>query len=126
MGFKLTRGNQSDVKASESMLNPLQGLTFADKGYLGKALFERLMEGGLKLITRQRKNMKKQRLSDTQQHLLNQRGMIETIIGHLKYHFHLWHTRHRSMSNAITHLVAALAAYVINPLDLSRNQLIAN
>jgi hypothetical protein len=49
---------------------------------------------------------------------LNQRGLIETVIGHLKHHYHVWHTRHRSIINAFTHLVAALAAYVIEPLKL--------
>lgn len=43
--------------------------------------------------------------------LLYQRGMIETVIGRLMHCFQVWHTRHRSIMNALTHLVAALAAY---------------
>jgi hypothetical protein len=39
--------------------------------------------------------------------LLNQRGFIETVIGHLKHCYQVWHTRHRSIINAMTHLVAA-------------------
>ena len=50
--------------------------------------------------------------------LLNQRGIIETVIGHLKHCFQVWHTRHRSIMNALTHLVAALTAYTIEPLQL--------
>ena len=46
------------------------------------------------------------------------------VIGHLKHHYHVWHTRHRSVINAMTHLVAALAAYAINPLKLSAIQLL--
>jgi len=124
IAFKITKGSRSDSKEAESMLSPLQGLAFGDKGYIGKQMFDRLMEQGLKLITRKRKNMKKQILPKAEQQLLNQRGLIETVIGHLKTHFHIWHTRHRSMSNAITHLVAAIASYVIEPLDLSAHKLI--
>jgi len=56
VAFKLTRGNQNDSKASESMLPSLKGLLFGDKGYISKKLFSRLLEKGLKLITRTRKN----------------------------------------------------------------------
>jgi hypothetical protein len=34
------------------------GKVFADKGYLGKELFEKLMNKGMELITQLRKNMK--------------------------------------------------------------------
>ena len=57
---------------------------------------------------------------------MNQRGVIETVIGHLKHAYQVWHTRHRSMINAMTHLVAALAAYAIEPLKLSAIKLLAN
>ncbi len=58
--------------------------------------------------------------------LLNQRGIIETVIGHLKHCYQVWHTRHRSVINAMTHLVAALAAYAIEPLKLSAFKLLSN
>jgi Transposase DDE domain len=86
-----------------------------------------LLSSGLKLITRKRKNMKeKLDLSRDERQLLNQRGIIETVIGHLKHGYQVWHTRHRSIMNAMTHLVAALAAYAIEPLKLSAIKLIAN
>ena len=56
--------------------------------------------------------------------LLNQRGIIETVIGHLKHHYHIWHTRHRSLANAMTHLVAAIVAYIIEPLTMSAIKLL--
>jgi hypothetical protein len=37
----------------------------------------------------------------------------------LKHKYHIWHTRHRSMLNAMTNLMAALAAYTLEPLKLS-------
>lgn len=123
--FKITRGNRSDCQEAQSLLAALQGLAFGDKGYISKKLFDALFQQGLKLITRQRKNMKEAVKTDYEKQLLNQRGIIETVIGHLKHHYHVWHTRHRSVINAMTHLVAALAAYAIEPLKLSAIQLLA-
>jgi len=119
IAFKLTRGNQHDAKASESLLQILQGLAFGDKGYISKALFSRLLEKGLKLITRPRKNMQPTMFSSFEKQLLNQRGIIETVINHFKHHYQVWHTRHRSVINALTHLLAAVAAYAIEPLKIS-------
>lgn len=119
VGFKITQGHRSDCKEASSLLQPLNGLAFGDKGYISKKLFETLLTQGLKLITRQRKNMKVTPKTDYEKQLLDQRGIVETVIGHLKHHYHVWHTRHRSILNAMTHLVAALAAYTIEPLKLS-------
>jgi hypothetical protein len=127
LAFKVTRGSRSDSKEAAPLLNSLQGLAFGDKGYLGKKLFDELFEKGLKLITRKRKNMKeKLDVSSYEKQLLNQRGIIETVIGHLKHYYQVWHTRHRSIFNAMTHLIAALAAYAIEPLKLSAIKLIAS
>lgn len=120
VSFKITSGNKSDSKEAESMLSKLKGLAFGDKGYLGKRLFEKLKESGLKLITRKRKNMKKvDKISDFEQQLLNQRGIIETVFGHLKHCYQIWHTRHRSIFNSMAHLLAGLAAYAIEPLKMN-------
>ena len=91
-------------------MEKLQGLMFGDKGYIGKSVFSRLWEGGLKLITRGRKNMKEKIYSPFEKQLLDKRGMIETVINHFKHHYHIWHTRHRSVLNAMTHLMAGIAA----------------
>jgi hypothetical protein len=119
IAFKITRGNVHDAKASESILQFLQGLAFGDKGYISKKLFSRLLEKGLKLITRTRKNMKPINYSSLEKQLLNQRGIIETVINHFKHHYQIWHTRHRSVINALTHLMAGIASYSINPLKIS-------
>jgi hypothetical protein len=114
------QGNCHDSATAQSLLGSLRGLAFGDKGYLGKKLFEILLNKGLKLITRKRKNMKETlKLSNYEQQLLNQRGIIETIFNCLKHKYHIWHTRHRSVINAMSHLMAALAAYTIEPLKLS-------
>lgn len=124
IAFKITSGSASDSKHAESLLTALNGLAFGDKGYLGKKLFETLLQKGLKLITRKRKNMKPMDLNDYEKQLLNQRGTIETVINHLKHFYQVWHTRHRSMINAMTHLISALAAYAIEPLKLSAIKLL--
>lgn len=127
MAFKITRGSRHDSKEAVPMLKKFKGLAFGDKGYLGKKIFEELIAGGLKLITRSRKNMKnKPTISRYERALLNQRGMIETVIGHLKHCFQVWHTRHRSIMNALTHLVSALAAYTIAPLQLGTIKMLTN
>jgi transposase len=119
MAFKLTRGNKQDAQAGESMLHTLKGTAFGDRAYISKQLFSRLLEKGLKLVTRIRKNMKPIYYSKIEKQLLKQRGMIETVINHIKHHYPIWHTRHRSIFNAITHLMAGLASYTIEPLKIS-------
>lgn len=126
MAFKITSGKQNDAKAGESIMEKLHGLMFGDKGYIGKELFFRLLEKGLKLITRGRKNMKEKIYSPFEKQLLNQRGIIETVINHFKHHYHIWHTRHRSVLNAMTHLMAGIAAYVIEPLKISAIKLLTS
>lgn len=125
IAFKITKGNKHDGAAAKSLLDSLEGLAFGDKGYIGKKLFDELFKNGLKLITRKRKNMKeKLELTAFEKQLLNQRNLIETIFDCLKNKYHIWHTRHRSISNAIANLLAALAAYIIEPLKLSAVKLL--
>lgn len=125
IAFKVSKGNVHDGVAAKSLLESLEGLAFGDKGYIGKKLFDELFKKGLKLITRKRKNMKeKSPLNDIEKQLLNQRNLIETVIDCLKNKYHIWHTRHRSILNAIANLLSALAAYSIEPLKLSAVKLL--
>jgi DDE family transposase len=120
IAFRITKGNVHDTKPTENLFKNLSGLAFGDKGYLGKELFEKLLKNGLKLITRKRKNMKNNTVLDSyEKQLLNQRNIVETVFNKLKNHYQIWHTRHRSVLNAMTHLLAALVAYIFEPLELS-------
>ena len=94
-------------------------MMFGDKNYVSKKVTETLLERGLKLITKVRNNMKKPLLTKLEKQLLRQRGIIETVIDHLKNHLNIWHTRHRSLINAMTHLVTALACYCLEPMKIS-------
>jgi len=125
IAFKITRGNLHDGSAAESLLSSLKGLAFGDKGYISKKLFDELFKNGIKLITRKRKNMKeKLAISDYEKQLLNQRNLVETVFDCLKHKYYIWHTRHRSVLNAMVNLMAALAAYTIEPLKLSAFKLL--
>ena len=112
IAFKITKGNVNDAKAAYPLLSKLKGLAFGDKGYIGKKLSEKLMPVPLKLITRKRENIRDvEPINEFEKQLLDQRCIIETVFDHLKHHFQIWHTRHRSILNALSHLLAALAAY---------------
>jgi len=126
MAFKITKGERHDSQVAEKLLGFARGLAFGDKGYISKKIFDALLKKGLKLITRKRKNMKNSyQIDGYEKQLLNQRNLVETVIEHLKHHYQVWHTRHRSIWNALTHLVSALAAYAIAPLKLSAIKLLA-
>ena len=58
MAIQITPGNTGDRAALDTLTKQLIGKLYADKGYLGKALFKRLWDKGVQLVTGIRKNMK--------------------------------------------------------------------
>lgn len=117
VAFRVTPGNVDDRKPVPELTKNLFGKIFGDKGYIGKNLAEALLRHSLVFITRVRSNMKSPSLSFLEQHLLNKRNIVETIIGHIKEYSSLRFSMHRSPTNAFTHLMAALISYQINPLQ---------
>ena len=115
MGFKLTPGNTDDRKGLEKLITGLKGWLFGDKGYISQPLLEKLKKQGLELITRGRKNMKKQYISKIKKQWLDKRGLIESVIEQLKSICHIQHTRHRSAKNFVTNLMAGVLAYILKP-----------
>ena len=67
----------------------------------------------------------KEPITTLEKQLLDQRCIIETVFDHLKHHYQISHTRHRSIINALCHLLAALAAYIIEPLKISALKLLS-
>ena len=63
---------------------------------------------GLLIKLRVKKNMKSLPMSMVDKALLNGRNIVETIIGHIKEYSSLRLPKHRSVPNAMTHLIAAL------------------
>ncbi len=113
MAVKITAGNTDDRKPFEAMVAELDGKMFADKGYISKALFRRLWQRGLHLITGIRRNMKNYLLPLLDKILLRKRFIIETLFDKLKSGMGLEHTRHRSPTNAFVHVLSCVVAYVL-------------
>jgi hypothetical protein len=123
LSFYLTKGNvdDRDLKVLKAMTKDIFGKLFGDRGYISKALSELLFQDGIQLITKVRKNMKKQNLSSEDQILLRKRAIIESVNDELKNICKLEHTRHRSVTGFIINLCAALSAYHFFPKKPSLN-----
>jgi Transposase DDE domain len=107
----LTPGNVDDRKPVPQMVKGLRGKLFADRGYISAPLTQLLFEQGLQLITRLRKNMKNHLMLLSDKVLLRKRAIIEWIIDQLKNISQIEHSRHRSPTNFVVHLIAGLLAY---------------
>ena len=70
-----------------------------------------LFEQGLHLITKLRKNMKNRLMLMSDKLLLRKRAIIECIIDQLKNISQIEHSRHRSPTNFVVHLLAGLLVY---------------
>jgi len=117
LGFSITPGNVDDRQPLKigDFLDKVYGKLFADKGYVGKELFEMLFINGIQLMTSLRKNMKGSIMSLSDSILLRKRSIIETINDVLKNTCQIEHSRHRSFGNFITNLVSGLLAYSFLP-----------
>jgi len=115
MQFCLTPGNVDDRAPVAALTKNLKGWLFGGRGYISKKLFTKLMQQGLELITKVKKNMQTKVIEPLKEQFLNKRGMIETIIDQLKNSLHIDHTRHRSVMNAQVNVLSGLLAYVFKP-----------
>ncbi len=111
MAVKITPGNTDDRAVLDAMTGGLKGKLFADKGYISKKLFEALWQRGLHLITGIRRNMKNYLMPMLDKLMLRRRFIVETVFDTLKSQMGLVHTRHRSPTNAMVHILSCLAAY---------------
>lgn len=127
-GVMLTAGNVDDRTPVSAMTQRLRGLLLGDKGYINQTLFEELYARGLKLITNVRAKMKNKFMTMEEKMLLRKRSIIETVYDLLKNTFQLVHTRHRSVSNFLVHIVSTLVAYCFrsNKPKIKFNGLIPN
>ncbi len=117
VALRLTAGNVSDIVPVPALTKDLTGKLFGDKGYIGKKLAQELLSRGLALLTRVRKNMKSLPISMTDKRLLNKRNMAETIIGSIKAFSSLNLPKHRLPINGFLHILAAVTAYQLNPIE---------
>ena len=93
------------------LFNNLEGLLFADKGFINQKASQELFNKGLQIITGIKANMKNKLMLLSHKLLLKKRGMIESVNDILKSVCDLEHTRHRSPVNAVINVFAALCAY---------------
>ncbi len=110
---KLTQGNVHDTKPVPELAKGLVDKLYGDKGYISKALEEKLFNQGVSLITNVRNNMKAKALSLWDRAMLSRRFIIETINDQLKNISQIEHSRHRSMNGFMLNLMGGLVAYCI-------------
>jgi DDE family transposase len=111
LGFYVTAANIDERQTTDWITQELWGKLIGDKGYLSQSLFERLMERGLKLITKLRRNMKNRLMELEDKLLLRKRAIIETVNDQLKNISNIEHSRHRSLWNFLGNLASGLIAY---------------
>ena len=84
LSLKITPGNTNDRTPIPELCKNLYGKLYADKGYIGKKLSDKLSQTGIDLVITVRKNMKIQVMSAFYRAMLSKRYFIETINVQLK------------------------------------------
>ncbi len=115
MALKITPGNTADSTVLDEITRHLAGKLYADKGYIGHELFKKLWQRGLHLITSIRRNMRNYLMPLADKIMLRKRFVIETVLDTLKSEMGLGHSRHRSVINAMVHVLSCLVAYAFRP-----------
>jgi IS5 family transposase len=115
VALRITPGNTADSAVLDEVTRHLAGKIYADKGYIGHELFKRLWRRGLHLITSIRRNMRNHLMPLAEKVMLRKRFLIETVLDILKCDMGLEHSRHRSVMNAMVHVLSCLVAYAFRP-----------
>ena len=121
--WTLTPGNVDDREPlkDKDFTNRLFGKIFADRGYISQELFEELFVDDIHLVTKLKKNMKNSLMNLYDKILLRKRSLIETVNDELKNVCNIEHTRHRSIDNFASNLIAGIIAYNLLPKKPSMN-----
>lgn len=111
--FRITHGATDDREPlkSDTFTRKLFGKLVADRGYISQDLFERLFVDDIHMITRRKRNMKNSLMHLHDKVLLRKRALIESVNDQLKNICQIEHTRHRSIHNFCSNLLAGLIAY---------------
>lgn len=117
LSFCVTQANVDDREPlkNETFLKQIFGKLFGDKGYISEKLQQLLFVDGIQLITNIRNNMKNSLMTMSDKILLRKRSIIETVNDELKNICQIEHSRHRSVTNFMTNLVAGIIAYNFLP-----------
>lgn len=111
LAFQLTAANVDDRTPVPDLSRGIIGKLFGDRGYISQALFEQLLQRGLQLVTKIKKNMKNRLMPLLDKILLRKRALIESVNDQLKNIAQIEHSRHRSPLNFLVNLIAGLVAY---------------
>ena len=117
VAFSLTPGNVDDRnrRVMSDLVKGLRGYLLGDKGYLDRKLSYELLAKGLRLLAPLRQIMKRDGRTDAEVALMRKRGIVERVFHLLKDVLRIAHTRHRSPSNFVAHLLAGLVTYEFYP-----------
>lgn len=121
LSFCVTQANVDDREPlkNESFLKQIFSKLFGDKGYISEKLQQLLFVDGIQLITNIRNNMKNSLITMSDKILLRKRSIIETVNDELKNICQVEHSRHRSIGNFMTNLIAGIIAYHFLPKKTS-------
>ena len=117
LSFCVTQANVDDREPlkNESFLKAVFGKLFGGKGYISKELHKLLFVDGIELITNIKNNMKNSLMLLSDKILLRKRSVIETVNDELKNICQVEHSRHRSVTNFLSNLIAGIIAYQFLP-----------
>ena len=116
VAFRLTKGNVDDRKPVPGMTRPMKrGKGFGDRGYVSEKLRNELLERGVLLITKVKRNMKNKLMTLYDKLMLRKRAFIESVHNILKSSCQIEHHRHRSRWNFLSNLLSGLATYCLKP-----------
>jgi len=110
VAFKLTAGNIDDRVPVSKMTKNIKGKMFADRSYISQKLQNVLIENGLLLITKIKKNMENKLIHLYNKLLIRKRDIIESVNNPLKSVCQIEHHRHRSKWNFLCNLLSGLRA----------------
>jgi hypothetical protein len=113
ISLKITPDNTNDTTPTPELCKNLYGKLYADKGYIGKKLNEKLAENDTDLVTTVRKNMKAKAISIFDRAMLSKRYIIETINDQLKNISRVEHSRHRSETGFMLNVILGIVAYCL-------------
>ena len=115
MVLRITPGNTADSTVLDESTQHLAGKLYADKGYISRELCNKLWQRGRHLITGIRRNMRNSLMPLADKLMPRKRFVSETVLDILPCEMRLEHSRHRSVMNAMVHILSCLVAYAFRP-----------
>lgn len=117
LNLVITRGNVDKCQPLKdpAFIKAFAGKLYAEKGYISAKLTNALFCDRIHLVTQIRNNMKNCLMELKDKILLRKCSIIETKNDELKNMCQIEHSRHRSLANFLSTLLAGLAAYSLFP-----------